>query len=327
MRRRDFIQLVGGTAVAWPFVVRAQQPERMRLVGLLTGFAEADFQPLVKAFKNQLQQLGWIEGKSIAFDARAVSGDLNRMDADAGALVGGAAEVIVAMGITSVKAVEHHSDTIPVVFTLVADPVSQGLIQNLARPGGHLTGFTNFEFSVGGKWLELLSEINHNIARVTVLTNSANTTTNEFAQTIKEFGLPKGVEVIATDVSSPSDIESAIMSAGREPNSGLIVPPDSLLVLHREKIISLAQQYRLYTVYAFRIYPVNGGLMSYGLDFVDIYRQAANYTNKILRGVKPSELPVQAPNKFELVINLKTAKELGLTIPGSMLARADEVIE
>jgi putative tryptophan/tyrosine transport system substrate-binding protein len=173
LRRRNFLSLLGGAAISWPVAARAQQPERMRLVGLLTGFAEADFQPLVKAFKSQLQQLGWIEGKSIAFDARAVAGDFNRMNTDAGALVGAGAEVIVAMGITSVKAVEQHSDTIPIVFTLVADPVSQGLIQNLARPGGHLTGFTNFEFSVGGKWLELLSEINRNIARVTVLTRVA----------------------------------------------------------------------------------------------------------------------------------------------------------
>jgi putative tryptophan/tyrosine transport system substrate-binding protein len=242
-------------------------------------------------------------------------------------LVTEGADVIVAMGTPGLAAVKRHTSTIPVVFTLVADPVGQSFISSLARPGGNVTGLTNFEFAIGGKWLELLRELDRSIVRVTLITNPANATTARFVQVIAGAAKSTGLDAQTASVRNAAEMENAIVSAGNQPKSGLIIFPDGLLVGHHELIIKLAARFRLPAVYPFRIFPENGGLLSYGLDYSDVYRHAAEYVDAILRGSKPSDLPVQAPNKFELVINLKTAKALGLTVPPGLLVAADEVIE
>jgi putative ABC transport system substrate-binding protein len=235
--------------------------------------------------------------------------------------------VIFAQGTPGLKAVRQHSSIMPVVFTLVADPVGQGLIQSLSRPGGYATGFTNFEFSIGGKWLELLMELDPRVKRVVLIANPANPNGAPFSQFIETSGRSVGVDVSTANVRNAADIEAAIVALARQPDGGLIVFPDSLAVVHRELITRLVVTYRVPAVYPFGIFPKNGGLSSYGLDFPELYRQAAVYVDRILRGASPADLPVQAPTKFELVINLKAAKAIGLSVPPALLARADEVIE
>jgi putative tryptophan/tyrosine transport system substrate-binding protein len=326
VKRREFITLIG-CAAAWPLAARAQQPERMARVGLVSGFSEAEMRPVATAFRGRLRELGWSEGRNIIIDVRVAAGDYDRLIADAGMLVAEGADVIVAMGTPGLKAVQQHTRTLPVVFTMVADPVGQGLIDNLAHPGGHATGFTNFEFSIGGKWLELLRELDPRITRVTLINNPLNAANHPLVEAITRSARSIRTEVDVASVRNAAEIETAIAVAAQRPGGGLIIVPDSLPVVHRALIVGLAEQLRLPTMYPFRVFTVNGGLISYGLDFADIYRQAANYADRILRGTKPSALPVQAPTKFELIINLKTAKELGLEIPPTLLARADEVIE
>jgi ABC-type uncharacterized transport system substrate-binding protein len=326
MRRREFITLIS-SAATWPLAARAQQGERQRLVGIVAGFSEGEMEPLLTAFRDKLKELGWTEGRNLSIDARLGRGDFKRMTADAGSLVGLKPDVIIAQGTPGLNAVREHSRAVPVVFVLVADPVRMGLIESLARPGGHATGFTNFEFSIGGKWLELLRELSPGVARVTFLFNPANPNADAFTRFLETAGRSVGLDVIAAPVRNAADIAVAIGDTGQRPAGGLIVVPDSLPTIHRELIIGLAAHHRLPAIYPFRIFPADGGLISYGLDFVDIYRQAAVYADRVLRGTPPSELPVQAPNKFELVINLKTAKALGVDVPPTLLARADEVIE
>jgi ABC-type uncharacterized transport system substrate-binding protein len=326
MRRRAFIAALSGATV-WSLVVHAQEDERAPLVGLVSGFSDFEFTPLATAFRDKMKQLGWTEGRNIAVETRTSTGDFQRLAEEVKLLIARNVRVIVAMGTPGLHAVQQHTRTVPVVFTLVADPVRLGLIQSLSRPGGHATGFTNFELSMGGKWLELVREINPSLRHVTLLANPANPAASSFVQFIENAGRSVGIQVAAAYVRGPSDMSKTIGATADQPNSGLLVFPDSLTVVHRDVIIEQAAQHRLPAIYPFRIFPLSGGLLSYGLDFPQLYRQAAVYVDRILRGEKPGDLPVQAPTKYELVINLKTAKALGLTVPLIMQMTADEVIE
>jgi putative ABC transport system substrate-binding protein len=326
MRRRAFFSLLGG-AITIPFAARTQQGDRKRLVGLITAFSETDMRPVSAAFRERMRELGWIDGQNVTIEVRTTGGDYAKLNSDAGALVAEQADVIVAMGTPGLAATKQHTSTIPVVFTLVADPVGQRFIESLSRPGGNLTGLTNFEFTIGGKWLELLRDLDPGIVRVALITNPANANTAQFVRVIAAAAKSLGVETQTVSVRNAAEIEEAIESAGNQPKSGLIVLPDGLAVVHHELIIKLAARFRLPAVYPFRIFPANGGLVSYGLDYPDIHRHAADYVDAILRGKKPGDLPVQAPNKFELVVNLKAAKAIGLAVPPGLLVGADEVIE
>ena len=327
MRRREFITLLGGAATTWPLLVNAQPSQRPRLVGLVTIFTRSEMRPIADAFRLRMKELGWDDGGRVTVDVRTAGGDYKLLESDTSELVSAGADVIVAMGSPVVAAVNRHTSAVPVVFTLVADPVGQHLIDNLAHPGGNLTGLTNFEFSIGGKWLELLRQFDPKISSVTLITNPVNPNTAPFVQAITAAGGTMGVTVRAEAVTGAADIERAIAATGQSPDGSLIIFPDGLPVVHRDLIVSMAARYRLPAFYPFRVFAVNGGLASYGVDFTELYRQAANFTDKILRGAKPAELPVQAPNKFELVINMKTAKALGLSVPNSLLVTADELIE
>jgi len=327
MRRREFITLLGGAATTWPLLVNAQPSQRPRLVGLVTIFTRSEMRPIADAFRLRMKELGWDDGGRVTVDVRTAGGDYKLLESDTSELVSAGADVIVAMGSPVVAAVNRHTSAVPVVFTLVADPVGQHLIDNLAHPGGNLTGLTNFEFSIGGKWLELLRQFDPKISSVTLITNPVNQNTAPFVQAITAAGGTMGVTVRAEAVTGAADIERAIAAAGQSPDGSLIIFPDGLPVVHRDLIVSMAARYRLPALYPFRVFAVNGGLASYGVDFTELFRQAANFTDKILRGAKPAELPVQAPNKFELVINMKTAKALGLSVSNSLLVTADEVIE
>jgi putative ABC transport system substrate-binding protein len=323
MRRREFIALVA--AAVWPLAVRGQQ--RVRLVGMVSGFSDAEMRRPLLAFREKLTELGWTEGADVRIDARHAHGDYKRLGEDARTLVDLPADVIVAMGTPGLTAVRQHTRSVPVVFTLVIDPVAQGLVNSLARPGGHATGFTNFEFPIGGKWLELLREMDPRIRRIILLGNAGNPIAVPLSQFIEGAGRSVALDVTSAFVRNAAHIEAAIGSIAQQPAGAVIVLPDSLAVVHSKLIIALASRYRLPTLYPFRLFPENGGLMSYGLDVPELYRQVAVYVDRILKGEKPADLPVQAPNKFELLINAKTAKALGITVPATILARADEVIE
>jgi putative tryptophan/tyrosine transport system substrate-binding protein len=326
LRRRQFITLLGGAAVAWPVGARGQH-DRRRLVGVVAGFSEAEMQPQLTALRSKLGQLGWTEGRNLEIDARLGAGDYQQMTAEAGSLVSRNPDVIVTMGTPGLNAVRHHTKTVPVVFTLVADPARLGLIESLARPGGHATGFTNFELSIGAKWLELIREVSPKLARVKVINNPANPTASQMSPAIEAAGAAMSIQVSTAFARGADDVEVAIRGAAQQPGSGIIVIPDSLAVVHSDLILRLVERHQLPAIYPFRLFAVKGGLVTYGLDIPQMYRQAAEYVDRVLRGTKPSDLPVQAPNKFELIINLKTAKTLGLEVPPSLLARADEVIE
>jgi putative tryptophan/tyrosine transport system substrate-binding protein len=326
MRRREFIKMVGGAAGAWPLAARAQQ-DKKRIVGVVSGFSEIEMRAPLSALRSKLGQLGWAEGRNIEIDTRLGDGDYPQMTVTTGALVSRNPDVIVTMGTPALNAVRHHTRSVPVVFTLVADPVRVGFIESLARPGGHATGFTNFELSIGAKWLELLKDVSPTLVHVTVINNRANTTISQIPRLIEEAGSAISIQVSTAFVRDSSEIGSAIVRAAEQPNSGVIVLPDSLAIINSDLIVGLVARHRLPALYPFRLFAAKGGLITYGLDVSDAFRQAAEYVDRILRGAKPSDLPVQAPNKFELIINLKTARALGLTIPPVLLARADEVIE
>jgi putative ABC transport system substrate-binding protein len=326
MRRRDFITLLG-SAAAWPAVAIAQQGGKKRLVGLITSLSEKEMLPIAEAFRARIKELGWLEGQNIVVDVRATGGDYAKLDAEAGKLVEASADVIVAMGTPGLTATRQHTRTTPVVFTQVADPIGQRFIDSLAHPGGNATGLTNFEFAFGGKWIELLKQIDPTISHVTLITNPANENTTQFVKVITAAGDKMKVAVRIASVRGAPDIQDAIETSSKQAGGGLIIFPDGLPVVHRSLIVGLAARYRLPAVYPFRLFPEIGGLLSYGTDFRAIYRQAAEYVDKILKGTKPADLPVEAPTKLELVLNLKTAKALGLTIPPSIQIAADEVIE
>jgi putative ABC transport system substrate-binding protein len=329
MRRREFITLLGGAA-AWPLAARAQQPERMRRIGVLMAYAEGDREGegFVAAFREGLQQLGWAEGRNIRMDFRWAALDAESMQQFAKELVALKPDLILSHVTPTTAALMQQTRTIPIVFALVADPVGSGFVASFPRPGGNATGFTNIEPTMPGKWLELLKEIAPRTARVAALFNPATAPYAEFYLVpLKTAATSFAVEVTVAPVHDTSELESVIAAQAREQNGGLIVMPDTFTVAHRAEITLLAARYRFPAVYPFRFFTELGGLLSYGNDLTDQFRRAAIYADRILKGAKPSELPVEAPVKFELVINLKTAKALGLEIPPTVLARADEVIE
>jgi len=326
MRRRQFIVLLGGAAV-WPAAAIAQQNNKKRLIGFITGFNDKEMMPLFTAFRARLQELGWVEGQNVSFDIRTASGDYTKLDTEAGSLVSVSADVIVAVGTPALIAIRQYTKTIPVVFTQVSDPVGQRLIDSLARPGGNITGLANFEFASGGKWIELLPELDSRISHVTLITNPANENTAQFVKAITAAGDTKKVAVRVASVRDAADIQDAIENSSKRPRGGLIIFPDSLLINHRELIVELAARYRLPAVYPFRIFSEVGGLLSYGPNFPAIFRRTAEYVDRILKGTKPADLPVEAPSKLELVINLKTAQALDLKISPRLQIAADELIQ
>src|SRR5499433_113542 len=329
MRRREFITLLSGAATAWPLAALAQQPGTPRRIGVLIQVAEGDPQARIEVatFLRGLQKLGWSEGRSLRIDTRWGGGDADLIRKYAAELVALAPEVVLAPGGTVVGALQQASRAVPIVFVNVTDPVGRGYVGSLAQPGGNATGFTSFEFEMGGKWLEVLKEIAPQVTRAAVLRDPLITAGMGYLAAIHALAPSIGVQVAPIDVRHSSDIERAIAAFARTPNSGLIVTADPAAIVHREAIIMLAARHRLPAIYPYRFFVTAGGLISYGLNNIEQYRLAAGYVDRILRGAKPADLPVQAPTKYEMVINLKTAKALGIDIPATVLARADEVIE
>jgi putative tryptophan/tyrosine transport system substrate-binding protein len=329
MRRREFLALIGSTA--WSLVAKAQQGERMRRIGVLMGYAENDWeaQAWVAAFRETLQKLGWTEGRNVRIDTRWARADTEAMQRLAQELVALQPDLILSQITPTTAALLKQTRTIPIVFAMVADPVGSGFVANMSRPGGLVTGFATLEGSLGGKWLELLKEVAPRVARAAVLFNptTAATFVEYYLNPMKAASGSFGVEVIAAPVHDTAELESVVARQAREPNGGLIVLPEAFLIGHRAEVTSLAARYGLPAVYPYRQFPEIGGLLSYGFDRLDNWRRAASYVDRILKGEKPGDLPVQTPTKYELVINLKTAKSLGLTISRELQTRADEVIE
>jgi putative ABC transport system substrate-binding protein len=330
MKRREFITLLGGAAVAWPMPLRAQQPDRMRRIGVLSSLAETDSEAQAwdAAFRKRLVELGWIDGRNIHIDYRWGAGSVERMQLFAKELVRLNPEVILSFSTPATAALQTETHTIPIVFAAASDPVGSGFVASLTNPGGNITGFINLEGSLSGKWLELMHEVAPHVSRVAFLFNP-NTApfARYYLDSFRSAALTLAVEPIEASVHSTEEVEAVMAKLGREAGAGLVVMSDTFLVFNRELIYSLAKRNRLPTIYPYRFFVTEGGLMSYGVDFAVLFRGAATYVDRVLRGAKASELPVQLPTKFELVINLKTAKALGLTIPDKLLATADEVIE
>jgi putative tryptophan/tyrosine transport system substrate-binding protein len=328
MRRREFITLVGGAAAYWPLAARAQQPERVRNIGALTGAADDPItQRRFATFLQALQQLGWNDGHNVRVDYRWAGGDADRIRKYAAELVALAPDVILSTGGVATERLLQATRTVPIVFVIVPDPVGSGFVDNLSRPGGNATGFTVFEYSLGGKWLELLKELAPRVTRVAVLRDSAITAGIGQFVAIQSVASSLGVELSPVNVSDATEIERAVSAFARSSNGGLIVTASALARVHINLIVMLAARHKLPAMYWDRAPVADGGLISYGADLTDQFRLAAGYVDRILKGEKPADLPVQASTKYELVINLKTAKALGLTVPQSLLARADEVIE
>ena len=329
MRRREFIALFGGVALASSRAVRAQQSDRLRSVGVLFGTAN-DLEGLARAalFRQGLSELGWTEGRNIHVDYRWIGGDADRAKANAAELVSQKPDVIVTNSTLSLAAVRNETNTIPVVFVGVGDPVGQGFVSSLAHPGGNITGFSSFEFLISEKWLELIREIAPELRRVAFIFNpEAAPFADKFVKLIESVALSLGVDLIASPTEDAAEIDHSLAAISGEPKGGLIVNPDAFTAANRRLIISLAGRYHLPAIYPFRFYAVDGGLLSYGFDFNEPFRRAPSYVDKILKGANPADLPIQQPTKFELVINLKTAKALGLTIQPQLLDRADDLIE
>jgi putative tryptophan/tyrosine transport system substrate-binding protein len=332
MKRREFITLLGGTMAAWPLAVPAQQGTRIKRIGVLMGLSEQDpqAQPDIAAFTTALRELGWQDGRNIQIDLRWAGGDVDQIKRVANELVNLKSDLIVAHSTAVVAALQRETGTIPIVFVFVSDPVGSGFITSLSHPGGNITGFINIESSLGGKWVELLKETAPRATRVALIHNPD---TAPYAQYYLDpfvvASRSSGIEPMSAPVRSESEIESVLTSIGQRTDSGLIVMPDIFLATQRNfnLIVALAARYRLPTIYPYGYMVTAGGLLSYGIDPVDLYRRAPTYIDQILKGAKAGELPVQLPTKFQLVINLKTAKSLNLTVPPTLLARADEVIE
>ena len=330
MRRRAFITLLGGAAVARPLAGYAQEPDRMRRVGLLLGIAENDpeAQTRVKAFKQGLRDLGWFEGRNIRVDYRFAGGDSDRIKAYAAELVRLAPDVIVGNGTPGVAALRQATSSIPIVFAVLNDPVGQGFISSLAHPGGNITGFTFIDFEMVGKWLTMLKDAVPNLSRAALMFNP--TLAPYFDVYLRSFeATPRSIRaaVTAAPVRDAAEIEAAVAELAGDPGASLIAAPDPFVVVNRDRILKSAERHRVPAIYTYRQFVLEGGLMSYGPDTADIFRRSASYVDRILRGAKPADLPTQAPIKFELSVNLKTAKALGLTILDSFLLVADEVIE
>jgi putative tryptophan/tyrosine transport system substrate-binding protein len=330
MRRRGFITIIGGAAVAWPLAARAQQSERMRRVGVLIVFPENDpsSQRRVTAFQQELAKLGWTVGRNLQIDYRWAISDDERAKAATAELLALAPDLILANATTAVAAAQQATGTVPIVFAGVSEPVAQGFVASLTDPGGNITGFTNLEPSVSAKWLELLKEIAPGVTRVGIMFKPALSHAIPLFQDLLRRAAPKfTVELIESPVHDSSDIEAVLTALGREPGGGLILLPDTFLASNLKLILEMTARHRVPAIYPFRYFVSAGGLVSYGPDVDDQFRQAAAYVDRILRGEKPGNLPVQQPTKFEMVINMKTAKALGLTVPDKLLVAADEVIE
>jgi putative ABC transport system substrate-binding protein len=328
MRRREFIGLVGGAAAAWPVAARAQQPDRMRRIGVLVSAADdPDSRARIKAFVEGLKELGWTDGRNIRIDTLWGAGDPELFRRYAAELVALAPDVILVSGGSGMAPMLQATRTVPIVFVQVTDPVGAGFVDSLAQPGGNATGFTHFEYGISAKWLELLKQIAPSVTRAAVLRDPAIASgVGQFA-VIQSVAPPLGVELTPVNVRDAGEIERAITAFARGSNGGLIVTASALVVVHRQLIITLAARHNLPAIFPFRFHVTGGGLICYGPDTIQPHRRAASYVDRILKGEKPANLRVQAPTKYELVINLKTAKALGLTVPQSLLATADELIE
>lgn len=326
MKRRQFITLVGGAAAALPLAAHAQQPKRMRRIGVLSGRVEGEQNNLLAAFKLGLEQLGWTDGHNVLIDYRWAAGNAENYRKYAAELIALSPDVILAPG-GSLASLLQATRTVPIVFTITADPVGAGFVDSLARPGGNATGFLQFEFSLTAKWLELLKEIAPGVTRAAVVRDPANPNgIGQFA--VIQYVAPSlGMEVTAVNLRDAGEMERGIAAFARFPNGGLVTASTALANVHRDLIIAIAASHRLPAIYFDRAFVSAGGLVSYGADFPDQFRRAAGYVDRILRGEKPADLPVQVPTKYDLTINLKTASALGLVVPPTLLARADEVIE
>jgi putative tryptophan/tyrosine transport system substrate-binding protein len=330
MRRRDFLGVVGGAAASVPIAGRAQQPERMRRIGVLMAFGQADagWQRAIAAFQEGLKRLGWAQGHNLQIEYRWGESDSNRLQRYAAELVGLNLDVLIGQTTPSVAALQRTTYTIPIVFVNVSDPIGSGFVNSLPHPGGNITGFSNFESSMGSKWVEFLKEIAPQVKRIALLSNpETSPQAKSYLPSAERAALSLGLQLIASPVYSTAEIEHAIDAIGRDPGGGLVLPADVFTFSNRELIIRLANQYRLAAVYPFGEFTQSGGLLSYGVDLVSQFGQAASYVDHIFKGERAGELPVQTPTKFELTINLKTAKALGLDVPPTLLASADEVIE
>jgi putative tryptophan/tyrosine transport system substrate-binding protein len=329
MRRREFISLLGGAAATWPLASRAQHSERMRRIGVLMGLVASDpeAQSRVAALENGLRELGWVKGRNLSIEYRW-AGDGNGLRDHAAELLAMEPDLILANTTPVTAALQEQSRTVPIVFTQVSDPVGQGLVPNLAHPGGNLTGFTSFEFSIGTKWLEALKQAAPHVTRVLLMFNPQSAPFADLFLRPVEAAAPNlSVAPIRAAVRDTAGVDRVFDALVREPNAGLMVLPDISMTNYREAIVALAARYRVPAIYPFRYFTVSGGLMSYGTDLAEVSWRAATYVDRILKGEKPGDLPVQAPTKYELVINLRTAEALGLTVPPTLLALADEVIE
>ena len=328
MRRREFVGLLGGAAAAWPLAAHSQQRERMRRIGVLIGVADdPEGQARLAAFKQGMQALGWAEGRNLRMDIRFTAGIADRARKHAADLVGLAPEVILANNGSAVSALQAQTRTIPIVFAQVLDPVSSGYVESLSHPGGNITGFVSLNFSIGTKWLEILKEVAPQVARVGVLRDPTIPGATGLLGAIQGVAPSFRVDVSALDLREPAAINRGIDGFAGAPNSGLIVLANPTATVHLEGIVAAAARHKLPTIYPYRYFTTGGGLISYGVDNLDLWRRSAAYVDRILKGEKPADLPVQQPTKFHLAINLKTAKALGLEIPPNLLARADEVIE
>jgi putative tryptophan/tyrosine transport system substrate-binding protein len=328
LRRREFITLLGGAAAAWPLAARAQRSQRMRRIGVLIGVADdTEGRARLAVFRQTLQTLGWAESQNVQFDYRWAPQDAAQARTFAKELVDLGPDLVFTQSTpATVAAKEVVAGSIPIVFVQVGDPVVSKIVESLARPGGNLTGFTNFEPSMGGKWLELLKTIDPNMTRVVYPFNPA--TLPAFFPLSAEAAAPVlSLKMVGAEVRNPADLDLAIEVFAREPNGGLLVMPDVFNTVHRQQIFALAARYRLPALYPFKFFALDGGLMSYGINVLDVFQRSASYVDRVLRGANAGELPVQVPTKYELVINLKTAKALGLDVPPTLLATADEVIE
>jgi putative ABC transport system substrate-binding protein len=328
MRRREFMALIGGVAAAWPLAARAQQGERMRLIGVLLPLAKDDprYQPWLTAFRQGLQELGWVDGRNIRMDIHWATNHAE-IRKQAAELVALAPDIILAHGASTVGPLLQTTRTVPIVFPIAGDPVGAGFVDSLARPGGNVTGFMTFEYSMSGKWVELLKQIAPGVARAAVIRDAGSPTGMASFGVIQAMAPSLKVEVTPVNMPNAGEIERVVTAFAQSPNGGLIVTASGAALVNRDLIIALAARHKLPAVYFERSFVAAGGLVSYGADFSALYRNAAGYVDRILKGEKPADLPVQTPTKYETVINLKTAKALGLTVPQAWLATTDDVIE
>jgi putative ABC transport system substrate-binding protein len=330
MKRREFIAAVGGGAIAWPLAVRAQQSGPVRRIGLLMGSAEGDpnGERGLAAFRDRLQQAGWTEGRNMHLDVRWAGSDVGRIQALAKELIEMKPDLLVAHSTAVVVELQRQTKSIPIVFFFVSDPVGSGVVASLPHPGGNATGFINIEASLGGKWIELLKEIMPSLDCAGLMFNPDTATyAHYYTQPFEAAARSRNVEPIVMPVRNDAEIERAVESLGDRPDTALALMPDIFTGAKRTLIISLAARHRLPTIYPYQFMAADGGLISYGIDQIDLFRRAAGYVDRVLKGEKPADLPVQLPTRFELVVNLKTAKALGLEMPAMLLGRADEVIE